>query len=221
MRACSDQRVLVVGGADDRSQRGNVTLECLSTDRGEPRPHAAAMVAQRPFDVDVSGLLEQYEIADFGRKVVGAGSVGTRSFIGLLLGRDGRDPLFLQAKEADASVLEEFVGASKLRTQGERVVAGQRVMQAASRTPSRTTATTTRSQRPPTRGGSRSSPACESPWARPLDAPLRAEHAQRVTAADLLGVHGSVAIGEASLQFGHLGHVGQPRKRRLDVAIEI
>jgi hypothetical protein len=132
MRACSDQRVLVVDDADDRSQRGNVTLECLSTDRGEPRPHAAAMVAQRPFDVDVSGLLEQYEIADFARKVVGVGSVGTRSFIGLLLGRDGRDLLFLRAKEADASVLEEFVGASKLRTHGERVVAGQRAMQAAS-----------------------------------------------------------------------------------------
>ncbi len=75
-------------------------------------------------------LLEQFEIADFARKVVGVGSVGTRAFIALLIGRDGQDPLFLQAKEAEASVLEEFVGRSKFRNHGERVVRGQRLMQA-------------------------------------------------------------------------------------------
>jgi uncharacterized protein (DUF2252 family) len=75
-------------------------------------------------------LLEQFEIADFARRVVGVGSVGTRAFIGLLLGRDGQDPLFLQAKEAEASVLEEFVGRSRFPTHGERVVTGQRLMQA-------------------------------------------------------------------------------------------
>jgi uncharacterized protein (DUF2252 family) len=75
-------------------------------------------------------LLEQFEIADFAFKVVGVGSVGTRAFIGLLIGRDGQDPLFLQAKEADASVLEEFVGRSQFRSHGERVVTGQRLMQA-------------------------------------------------------------------------------------------
>jgi uncharacterized protein (DUF2252 family) len=77
-------------------------------------------------------LLEQYEIADFALKVVGVGSVGTRAFIGLMVGRDGGDPLFLQAKEAEPSVLEEFVGRSRLRNHGERVVTGQRLMQASS-----------------------------------------------------------------------------------------
>ena len=77
-------------------------------------------------------LLEQYSICDFARKVVGVGSVGTRAWIALLLGRDGTDPLFLQIKEAQASVLEEFLGPSLLRNHGERVVNGQRLMQASS-----------------------------------------------------------------------------------------
>lgn len=77
-------------------------------------------------------LLEQYRVADMARKVVGVGSVGTRCWIVLLLGRDDEDPLFLQAKEADESVLAPHVGASAYRTQGERVVAGQRLMQATS-----------------------------------------------------------------------------------------
>jgi uncharacterized protein (DUF2252 family) len=77
-------------------------------------------------------LLEQYRICDFARKVVGVGSVGTRAWIALLLGRDGTDPLFLQIKEAQASVLEEFVGPSALHDHGERVVNGQRLMQASS-----------------------------------------------------------------------------------------
>jgi uncharacterized protein (DUF2252 family) len=77
-------------------------------------------------------LLEQYSLTDFARKVVGVGSVGTRAWIALLMGRDGRDPLFLQLKEAESSVLERFVGRSELRNHGERVVTGQRLMQAAS-----------------------------------------------------------------------------------------
>jgi uncharacterized protein (DUF2252 family) len=77
-------------------------------------------------------LLEQFELADFARKVVGVGSVGTRAWIALLLGRDGQDPLFLQMKEAEASVLEEFLGPSEFRNHGERVVVGQRLMQATS-----------------------------------------------------------------------------------------
>jgi uncharacterized protein (DUF2252 family) len=77
-------------------------------------------------------LLEDYRLADVARKVVGVGSVGTRCWIFLLLGRDGQDPLFLQAKEAGASVLAAHVGASRYRNQGERVVSGQRLMQAAS-----------------------------------------------------------------------------------------
>jgi uncharacterized protein (DUF2252 family) len=77
-------------------------------------------------------LLEQYQLSDFARKVVGVGSVGTRAWIALLFGRDGEDPLFLQMKEAEASVMEEFVGKSKFRNHGQRVVVGQRLMQAAS-----------------------------------------------------------------------------------------
>jgi uncharacterized protein (DUF2252 family) len=74
----------------------------------------------------------QYEFADIARKVVGVGSVGTRCWIMLMLGRDGSDPLFLQMKEAGQSVLTPFAGPSKYDNQGQRVVEGQRLMQAAS-----------------------------------------------------------------------------------------
>ena len=78
-------------------------------------------------------LLEQFELVDFARKVVGVGSVGTRAWIALLLGLDGpQDPLFLQLKEAQASVLEEFTHPSTFDSHGERVVTGQRLMQASS-----------------------------------------------------------------------------------------
>jgi uncharacterized protein (DUF2252 family) len=77
-------------------------------------------------------LLERYRFVDLARKVVGVGSVGTRAWIVLMLGRDGDDPLFLQAKEAQASVLEPFVGKSEYANHGQRVVEGQRLMQAAS-----------------------------------------------------------------------------------------
>jgi hypothetical protein len=75
-------------------------------------------------------LLEQFEFVDMARKVVGVGSVGTRCWIILMLGRDERDPLLLQVKEAGPSVLAEYVGASVYDNQGQRVVAGQRMMQA-------------------------------------------------------------------------------------------
>jgi uncharacterized protein (DUF2252 family) len=77
-------------------------------------------------------LLEQYQLADFARKVVGVGSVGTRAWIALLFGRDGEDPLFLQMKEAEASVLEEYLGKSQFKNHGQRVVTGQRLMQTVS-----------------------------------------------------------------------------------------
>ena len=77
-------------------------------------------------------LLERFQVVDAARKVVGVGSVGTRAFIVLLQGRDAQDPLFLQVKEATASVLEPYVGKSRYRQHGERVVQGQRMMQAAS-----------------------------------------------------------------------------------------
>ncbi|MGH2990495.1 MAG: DUF2252 domain-containing protein [Solirubrobacterales bacterium] len=76
-------------------------------------------------------LMEGYRYAHFARKVVGVGSVGTRAWIVLLIGRDESDPLFLQVKEAQASVLEPFAGRSEFDHQGQRVVEGQRLMQAA------------------------------------------------------------------------------------------
>ena len=87
---------------------------------------------RRTLETDRRFLLEQYEFCDMARKVVGVGSVGTRCWIVLMLGRDASDPLFLQVKEAEASVLSRFVGASKFTNQGQRVVAGQRLMQASS-----------------------------------------------------------------------------------------
>ena len=75
-------------------------------------------------------LLEQYDYADMARKVVGVGSVGTRCWIVLLTGRDPDDPLFLQVKEAESSVLSEFAGPAAHHNQGRRVVVGQRILQA-------------------------------------------------------------------------------------------
>ena len=77
-------------------------------------------------------LLNQFQLVDSARKVVGVGSVGTAAWVALLLGRDTRDPLFLQVKEAQPSVMEEFVGSTGYENAGERVVAGQRIMQASS-----------------------------------------------------------------------------------------
>jgi len=77
-------------------------------------------------------LIEQFELTDFARKVVGVGSVGTRTWIALLLGLDGQDPLFLQLKEAESSVLEAFTHPSAFDNHGERVVNGQHFMQASS-----------------------------------------------------------------------------------------
>src|SRR5207237_3059475 len=81
---------------------------------------------------DRQRLLERFEVVDVARKVVGLGSVGTRAFIVLLQGRDQQDPLFLQVKEATSSVLEDHLPKSKFKQPGERVVQGQRIMQAAS-----------------------------------------------------------------------------------------
>jgi uncharacterized protein (DUF2252 family) len=87
---------------------------------------------RRTLETDRRYLLEQFQFCDLARKVVGVGSVGTRCWILLMLGRDDTDPLFLQVKEAEASVLSRFVGISKYTNQGQRVVAGQRLMQASS-----------------------------------------------------------------------------------------
>ena len=94
--------------------------------------HELLRAYRETLPVDRRVLLEGFELTDFARKVVGVGSVGTRAWIALLFGRDGQDPLFLQMKEAEASVLEEFLGPSEFSNHGERVVVGQRLMQATS-----------------------------------------------------------------------------------------
>jgi uncharacterized protein (DUF2252 family) len=87
---------------------------------------------RRTLQGDRKHLLEDFRFVHLARKVVGVGSVGTRAWIVLMLGRDEQDPLFLQAKEAGSSVLEPFVGKSRYANHGQRVVEGQRLMQAAS-----------------------------------------------------------------------------------------
>jgi hypothetical protein len=94
--------------------------------------HVLISEYQRTLQSDRRVLLQQYDFVDMARKVVGVGSVGTRCWIILMLGRDEKDPLFLQVKEAQPSVLSPYLGASQYANQGERVVAGQRLMQAAS-----------------------------------------------------------------------------------------
>jgi uncharacterized protein (DUF2252 family) len=87
---------------------------------------------RRTLETDRRRLLESFEFVDLARKVVGVGSVGTRTWIVLLMGEDDDDPLFLQVKEAERSVLEQFLGDSGYTNAGQRVVAGQRLMQATS-----------------------------------------------------------------------------------------
>jgi uncharacterized protein (DUF2252 family) len=77
-------------------------------------------------------VLEHFKIVDVAMKVVGVGSVGTHCFIALLIGRDASDPLFLQIKEAEPSVLSAYLSKSSYKHQGERVVVGQELMQSAS-----------------------------------------------------------------------------------------
>ena len=91
----------------------------------------AMLVYRSTLVSDRAALLDQYRGRRRGQKVVGVGSVGTRCYVLLLQGVDGRDPLMLQFKEASASVLEPFTGPSEYDHHGARVVAGQRLMQAA------------------------------------------------------------------------------------------
>src|SRR4029077_9150794 len=104
----------------------------LSPDEVVPAIHERFRAYRATLQDDRRHLLERFEIVDAARKVVGVGSVGTRAFIVLLRGRDAADPLFLQIKEATASVLEPYVRKSRYRQHGARVVHGQRMMQAAS-----------------------------------------------------------------------------------------
>jgi uncharacterized protein (DUF2252 family) len=104
----------------------------MSPDEVVPTIHDRFRAYRATLQDDRRQLLERFKVVDAARKVVGVGSVGTRAFIVLLEGRDEDDPLFLQIKEATASVLEAYLPKSRYRQHGERVVAGQRMMQAAS-----------------------------------------------------------------------------------------
>jgi uncharacterized protein (DUF2252 family) len=104
----------------------------LSPDEVMPVLHDQFRAYRATLPDDRRRLLERFEIVDAARKVVGVGSVGTRAFIVLPQGRDPHDPLFLQIKEATASVLEGYLPKSRYRNHGERVVQGQRMMQAVS-----------------------------------------------------------------------------------------
>jgi len=104
----------------------------LSPDEVMPLIHDQFRAYRATLQPDRRHLLERFEIVDAARKVVGVGSVGTRAFIVLLQGRDAQDPLFLQIKEATPSVLEAYLPKSRYRQHGQRVVEGQRMMQAAS-----------------------------------------------------------------------------------------
>jgi Uncharacterized protein conserved in bacteria (DUF2252) len=120
------QPPIVVPARDLAATYGLSQKQVMPAIRGQFRAYRATLQEDR------RQLLERFEIVDAARKVVGVGSVGTRAFIVLLQGRDAADPLFLQIKEATASVLEPYVRKSRYQQHGERVVQGQRMMQAAS-----------------------------------------------------------------------------------------
>ena len=104
----------------------------LSADEVQHALHEQFRAYRSTLQDDRRHLLERFRVIDVARKVVGVGSVGTRAFIVLLQGRDQEDPLFLQVKEATSSVLEDHLPKSRYKQHGERVVQGQRMMQAAS-----------------------------------------------------------------------------------------
>ncbi len=114
-----------------------VPIEDLVSDdriRTSPRKDTRMLIRsyRATLQPDRRRLLESYQYVHMARKVVGVGSVGTRTWVLLMLGRDDKDPLFLQVKEAEASVLEPYLGQSKFANHGQRVVEGQWLMQAAS-----------------------------------------------------------------------------------------
>jgi uncharacterized protein (DUF2252 family) len=113
-------------------QRIEELVEGVERDQVHEFVRAVIRSYRRTLASDRRHLLEDFRLTDVARKVVGVGSVGTRAWIVLMLGRDDADPLFLQAKEAQASVLEQFIGGSSHESHGERVVHGQHLMQASS-----------------------------------------------------------------------------------------
>src|SRR5260370_25911151 len=110
-------------------------LKAVSQTRGRADRALSAGCCQwlpQPLPNERRHLLDGYRFVELARKVVGVGSVGTWAWILLFVGRDEFDPLVLQAKEAEESVLEAFAGSSQFKDHGERVVSGQRLMQAVS-----------------------------------------------------------------------------------------
>jgi uncharacterized protein (DUF2252 family) len=124
-RIVSDPPLIV--SAADLAQDAGIQFEYL-----EGVIHGLFREYRETLQDDRRHLLEEFRMVDLARKVVGVGSVGTRCWILLLLGRDGDDPLFMQIKEAQASVLEPYLGKSGYENHGQRVVAGQRLMQTTS-----------------------------------------------------------------------------------------
>ena len=116
---------LIVPAAELFAQAG------VPSDDFAERMHELIRSYRRTLNGNLRHLMNGYRYVDLARKVVGVGSVGTRAWIVLLLGRDDQDPLFLQVKEAQRSVLEPFTQRSPFKNQGQRVVEGQRLMQAA------------------------------------------------------------------------------------------
>ena len=109
-----------------------VPLSELADDGAEAAIRSAYRSYRHSLAPDRRVLLERFAYGDVARKIVGVGSVGTRCWLLLMFGRDESDPLFLQMKEAEASVLEPLLGASALANHGQRIVNGQRLMQASS-----------------------------------------------------------------------------------------
>ena len=107
-------------------------LPALDADSLEAQIRGSLRSYRSSLTTDRRHLLEEYRFVELARKVVGVGSVGTRAWVALMLGRDAGDPLLLQVKEAQQSVLEDFAGRSVYANAGQRVVAGQRLMQASS-----------------------------------------------------------------------------------------
>ena len=123
LRFVSDPPLLVPGDElydDDQAQMVRDSI------------HDAIVGYRRTLAGDRRRLLESYRFVDLARKVVGVGSVGTRAWVALLVGRDNGDTLILQVKEAEPSVLERFLTKSPFDNHGQRVVEGQRLMQASS-----------------------------------------------------------------------------------------
>ena len=116
---------LIVRASDVFAQDG------FSPEEMRERLQGLLSAYRRTLSGELRHLMDGYRAVDVARKVVGVGSVGTRAWIVLMVGRDGQDPLFLQVKEAQHSVLEPFAQRSPFKNQGQRVVEGQRLMQAA------------------------------------------------------------------------------------------